>query len=83
MAVCVVAVVASLGLELSSCRGQSYDNASNMPGKYNELQTHLKKRNPFIHYGPCAGHYINLVGVNTIEASSPEAGHYFDIAVLV
>lgn len=78
LAECVVAMVASLGLELSNCRGQSYDNASNMSGKYNGLQTHLKKRNPLIHYVPCAAHSLNLVGDNSIEAGSPEAGHYFD-----
>jgi len=78
LAECVVAMVDSLGLELSNCRGQSYDNASNMSGKYNGLQAHLKKINPLIHYVPCAAHSLNLVGVNTIEASSPEVGNYFD-----
>uniref|UniRef100_A0A8C9YGK0 TTF-type domain-containing protein n=1 Tax=Sander lucioperca TaxID=283035 RepID=A0A8C9YGK0_SANLU len=77
LAECVVAMVESLGLELSNCRGQSYDNASNMSGKYNGLQAHLKKRNPLIHYVPCTAHSLNLVGVNTIEASSPEVGNYF------
>ena len=42
-------------------------DASNMSGKYNELQTHMKKRNPLIHYVPCAAHSLNLVGVNTTE----------------
>lgn len=77
LAECVVAMVVILGLKLSNCRGQSYNNASSMSGKYNGLQTYPKKRNPLIHYVPCAAHSLNVVGVNIIEASSPEAGHYF------
>lgn len=38
----VIEMVHRLGLNLSNCRGQSYDNASNMAGKYSGLQAHLK-----------------------------------------
>lgn len=69
----------SLELDLSNCRGQSFDNASNMSGRYNGPQAHLKQRNPLIHYVPCAGHSLNSVGVNSIEARSPEVGQYFDL----
>uniref|UniRef100_A0A3B1JTW1 TTF-type domain-containing protein n=1 Tax=Astyanax mexicanus TaxID=7994 RepID=A0A3B1JTW1_ASTMX len=77
LAECVVAMVENLGLDLSNCRGQSYDNASNMSGKYNGIQAHLKQRNPLICYVPCAAHSLNLVGVNAVD-SSPEAGRFFD-----
>ncbi|KAL7863371.1 hypothetical protein SRHO_G00123550 [Serrasalmus rhombeus] len=77
LAECVVAMVENLGLDLSNCRGQSYDNASNMSGKYNGVQAHLKQRNPLICYVPCAAHSLNLVGVNAVD-SSPEAGRFFD-----
>ena len=33
-------------IELSNCRGQSYDNASNMSGAYTGLQTRIKNLNP-------------------------------------
>ena len=66
LAECVVAMIESLGMELSNCRGHSYDNASNMTGKYNGLQAYLTKRNPLMHYVPCAAHSLNLVGVNTM-----------------
>ncbi|KAL7400230.1 hypothetical protein ABVT39_008832 [Epinephelus coioides] len=79
LADCVIAMVENLGLDLSNCRGQSFDNASNMSGRYNGLQAHLKQRNPLIHYVPCAAHSLNLVGVNSIEASSLEVGQYFDL----
>uniref|UniRef100_A0A3B1JF76 TTF-type domain-containing protein n=1 Tax=Astyanax mexicanus TaxID=7994 RepID=A0A3B1JF76_ASTMX len=77
LAECVVAMVENLGLDLSNCRGQSYDNASNMSGKYNGVQAHLKQRNSLICYVPCAAHSLNLVGVNAVD-SSPEAGRFFD-----
>lgn len=63
----VIEMVRGLGLDLPNCHGQSYDNASNMSGKYSRLQAHLKKQNPLIHYTPCAAHWLNLVGVNCID----------------
>ncbi|KAK0137416.1 Zinc finger MYM-type protein 1 [Merluccius polli] len=79
LADCVVKMTTDLQLDLSNCRGQSYDNASNMSGKYNGLQAHLKKINPLIHYVPCAAHSLNLVGVNSIEGSCPAARNFFDL----
>lgn len=78
LADCVISMVQQLGLDLENCRGQSYDNASNMSGKYNGLQAHLKKQNPLIHYVPCAAHSLNLVGVNSVEDCSDDVGNYFD-----
>lgn len=66
----VIKMVNDLRLDLSNCRGQAYDNASNMSGKYNGLQAHLKKHNPLIHYIPCAAQSLNLVGVNCVESSA-------------
>jgi len=37
-------------ISLDDCWGQSYDNASNMSGKYNGLQVKLKEQNPLIVY---------------------------------
>ncbi|XP_038156371.1 zinc finger MYM-type protein 1-like [Cyprinodon tularosa] len=79
LANCVMSVLETLGLELSNCRGQAYDNASNMSGRYNGLQAHLKKSNPLIHYIPCAAHSLNLVGVNSIDRCGNEVSKYFDL----
>jgi len=49
-------------ISLDDCRGQSYDNASNMSGKYNGWQAKLKEQHPLIVHVPCAGHSLNLVG---------------------
>uniref|UniRef100_A0A0B7BVG9 DUF4371 domain-containing protein n=1 Tax=Arion vulgaris TaxID=1028688 RepID=A0A0B7BVG9_9EUPU len=45
------------GIDIKDCRGQSYDNASNMSGKYNGLQAHIKDAE----YIPCFAHSLNLV----------------------
>jgi hypothetical protein len=51
-------------ISLMNCRGQSYDNAANMPGHFSGLQARLKEQNKYYAlYVPCAGHSINLVGV--------------------
>ncbi|KAK0156468.1 Zinc finger MYM-type protein 1 [Merluccius polli] len=77
LADCVIKMVSDLGLDLSNCRGQAYDNASNMSGKYNGLQAQLKKNKPLIHYIPCAAHSLNLVGVNCVENCCREASQFF------
>lgn len=54
-------------IPLSNCRGQSYDNASNMSGRYTGLQARIHELNEFAIYVPCAGHSLNLVGVKSAE----------------
>jgi len=50
------------GLKLSNCRGQSYDNASNMSGKYKGVKTRILQINNLAMYVPCNAHSLNLVG---------------------
>lgn len=89
LADCVMKMVIDMGLDLSNCRGQAHDKASNMSGKYNGQQAHLKKSNPLIHYIPCAAHSLNLVGVNCVENSCREASfliyfkHFMRFALLL
>ncbi|XP_065658533.1 zinc finger MYM-type protein 1-like [Hydra vulgaris] len=49
-------------IDITNCRGQAYDNASNMSDKYSGLQARLKERSEIAFYIPCAGHSLNLVG---------------------
>ncbi|XP_068994068.1 uncharacterized protein [Neodiprion pinetum] len=44
------------------CRGQSYDNVSNMSGCYGGVQAKIIERNPLVIYVLCAAHSLNLVG---------------------
>lgn len=67
-----------LKLDMKNCVGQSYDNASNMSGKYSGLQARIKELSPKAEYVPCATHSLNLVGVNAVE-SCTTAAIYFGI----
>ena len=49
-------------LDIANCRGQSYDNASNMSGVYSGLQARIKQVNPLVVFVPCSAHSLNLVG---------------------
>ncbi|XP_044591536.1 zinc finger MYM-type protein 1-like [Cotesia glomerata] len=64
------------GLDIVNCRGQSYDNASNISGIFLGLQTRIKTINPLADYVPCAAHYLNLVGSYAVE-SVTEAVDFF------
>ena len=64
------------GISLADCRGQSYDNASNMSGCYTGLQARIEEMNEFAEYLPCAGHSLNLVGVATASCCEPVASYF-------
>lgn len=55
---------------LDNCRGQSFDNAANMSGRYNGVQALLKEKNNFANYVPCAAHSLNLVGAESVKVST-------------
>ena len=55
------------GISLKDLRGQSYDNVSNMSGKYKGMQAIIKEHNHQAEYIPCAAHSLNLVGKCTAE----------------
>ncbi|XP_038644232.1 zinc finger MYM-type protein 1-like, partial [Scyliorhinus canicula] len=48
-------------LDLHNCRGQGYDNGSNMKGKNKGVQARIMKENPQAFYMPCGCHSLNLV----------------------
>ncbi|XP_029348364.1 uncharacterized protein LOC100568629 [Acyrthosiphon pisum] len=58
----VFLVLDSHGLDINNCRGQSYDNASNMSGMYTGLQARIKEVNPLATFVPCSAHSLNHVG---------------------
>ncbi|XP_065645338.1 uncharacterized protein LOC136075828 [Hydra vulgaris] len=64
-------------LNIKNCRGQSYDNASEMSGKYNGLQSKILKNNKLASWIPCATHSLNLVGKAAAECCTG-AVEFFD-----
>ena len=67
-----------LQLELSDCRGQSYDNSANMKGKHSGVQARMLDINPKAVYVPCANHTLNLVVAHSAN-SSTEALTFFGV----
>ena len=67
-----------LQLELSDCRGQSYDNGATMKGKHSGVQARMLDINPKAVYVPCANHTLNLVVVDSAN-SSTEALTFFGV----
>ncbi|XP_046742929.1 zinc finger MYM-type protein 1-like [Diprion similis] len=63
-------------ISLADCRGQSYDNASNMAGRYAGLQAKIRDQNKFAEFVPCAGHSLNLVGVKAAECNSHMTSYF-------
>lgn len=66
------------GLDINNCRGQSYDNGSNMAGVYKGVQSRIQEKNKLAVFVPCLAHSLNLVGVHASSACT-EASHVFGI----
>lgn len=71
-------LLAQAGIDVRNCRGQSYDNASNMSGKYKGFQALLTRDCSVARFVPCFGHSLNLAG-NESANSVPEATTFFDL----
>lgn len=73
----VLDTLKNIDIDIKYCRGQSYDNASNMSGKYSGLQARIKQHSEEADYIPCANHSLNLVG-NCAAESCTMAVAYFN-----
>ena len=49
-------------ININDCRGQSYDNASNMSGKHIGVQARVREKYPKADYIPCFANSLNLFG---------------------
>ena len=65
-------------IDIKYCRGQSYDNASNMSGKYKGVQSRIKCVCSYADFCPCCAHSLNLVGTCAVESCS-EAASLFSL----
>ena len=61
------------GLDTMMCRGQAYDNASNMAGICSGVQCRIKQINSTAIFIPCANHSLNLAGVHAVASSEHSA----------
>lgn len=72
-----LSLLEKLELDVDNCRGQSYDNASNMSGIHSGLQARIERKNDLAECVPCAAHSLNLAGCFAAEKASPEATIFF------
>lgn len=63
-------------IPFENMRSQSYDNGSNMSGRYHGCQSWILNENPRAPYAPCTTHSLNLV-VNDIVNESSQGIHFF------
>ena len=73
----VLKTLEELEIDILQCRGQSYDNAANMAGKYSGLQARIIAVNHLAEFVPCSAHSLNLVGVNAVESCSAVLQFFF------
>lgn len=64
-----VDVLLRLNLPMSGLRGQTYDGAANMAGKYTGAQAVLKRQQPLALYVHCGAHCLNLITQSACTAS--------------
>lgn len=72
----ILSVLEENEIEIVNCRAQTYDNASNMSGRYNGLQAHIKQKSELAFYVPCAAHSLNLVGQHSVDECSQSVNYF-------
>ncbi|XP_071965524.1 zinc finger MYM-type protein 1-like [Antedon mediterranea] len=66
---CLCETLKTWGLDIKTLRGQGYDGASNMSGRYNGLKTKVLNENPKALYVHCSNHCLNLVLVAAFKSN--------------
>jgi len=67
----ILTQLSQLGLNLEHTRGQGYDGASNMSGKYLGVQARIKELYPLAMYTHCCNDVLNLV-ISSAAIGNPE-----------
>lgn len=68
IAAAIIEVFNKHGINMEQCRGQCFDNGSNMAGHIKGVQAKIKERNPAAIFSPCAAHNLNLVGLHAAKS---------------
>ena len=58
-----------MNVQLTNCRGQCYDGASNMSGSRNGVATQIAREENRALYVHCFGHALNLAVADTVKQS--------------
>ncbi|XP_076932771.1 uncharacterized protein LOC143598446 [Bidens hawaiensis] len=63
----IVFLLSNYQLSIDQVRGQGYDGASNMRGKFNGLKASIFRNNPSAHYIHCFAHQLHLGLTNSLS----------------
>jgi hypothetical protein len=64
------------GIYIENARGQCYDNAADVAGKYNGVQAHILQKNALARFVPCAAHSLNLTGVHATSVNNAALAYF-------
>ena len=81
--------LASVGINISDCRGQGYDEAGAVAGKKQRLSEHVLRVNPKALYTHCFCHRLNLAvvascgeqRVRNLMINIKEISYFFNLSV--
>ncbi|XP_022876990.1 zinc finger MYM-type protein 1-like [Olea europaea var. sylvestris] len=76
------AIFSTYGLSISSLRGQGYNGASNMSGKFNVLKALILRENPYAIYIHCFAHQFQLAVV-TVARTDEMLGDFFNMLAII
>ena len=65
----ILSVIEEHNIDIGRCRGQGYDNGSNMSGCYKGVQILIMEKNPQAIFSLCSAHTLNLCGVHAVEVA--------------
>ncbi len=74
----LLASINRMGLLISDCRGQGYDNGANMKGQSKGVQARILRLNPRAFFTHCGCHSLNLV-LGDMARSCPKAMTFFGV----
>ena len=74
----IMLILDQLGIKISDCRGQEYDNGADMRGIYQGVQANILRVNPKAFYIPCGSHNLNLL-LRDITKSLTQALYFFGV----
>ncbi|CAH0555468.1 unnamed protein product [Brassicogethes aeneus] len=72
----ILSTLKELKIDIGKCRGQGYDGASKMSGKYSGLQARIKEKVPTADFIHCSAHNLNLVLNGSVQNVSEIRNFY-------
>ncbi|KAG6927675.1 zinc finger MYM-type containing 1, partial [Chelydra serpentina] len=69
-------------IDFSECKGQSYDNAANMSGRYQGMEKKLLEQNKYAIFIPCVAHSLNLVSRSAVDCCPVPVSFFSTVQLL-